>query len=77
MTVLSAASLPLADRLVMMHQGGWDEIAIVGGPLLIIGVLIAVARKQRPLDQDPDDPDDPDAAEDDPDGPEDDPDEVR
>ena len=60
----------LADRLVLMHQGGWDEIAIVGGPLLVIGVLIAVARKQRPLDQDPeeDDPEDTPPA-DGPDGP--------
>jgi hypothetical protein len=59
MSVMSVASMPLAARVVMMHQGGWDEIAIVGGPLLIIGVLIAVARKQRPLDDDPND-DDPD-----------------
>jgi hypothetical protein len=57
MSVMSVASMSLADRVVMMHQGGWDEIAIVGGPLLIIGVLIAVARKQRPLDQDPNDDD--------------------
>lgn len=55
---------PLAGRVVMMHQGGWDEIAIVGGPLLIIGVLIAVARKQRSLDPDPDNEDDPDDSDD-------------
>lgn len=57
---MAGPPVSLAARVVLMHQGGWDEIAIVGGPLLIIGVLIAVARKQRPLDQDPDDPDDPD-----------------
>ncbi|SFQ18029.1 hypothetical protein SAMN05421810_10564 [Amycolatopsis arida] len=44
----------LATRVVMMHQGGWDEIAIVAGPVLVIAVLIAVARRQRP----PEDEDD-------------------
>jgi hypothetical protein len=53
--------MDLAARIEMMHQGGWDEALMVVGPLLIIGLLIAVARKQRPpdgADRDDGDPDD-------------------
>lgn len=41
----------LAARVVLMHQGGWDEILLGLGPLLIIGVLILVARRQNPGDE--------------------------
>jgi len=41
----------LAARVVLMHQGGWDEILLGLGPLLIIGVLILVARRQKPGDE--------------------------
>lgn len=40
----------LAERVILMHQGGWDEIMLVVGPLIIIGVLIVVARKQAPAE---------------------------
>lgn len=43
-------SVVSAERLVMMHAGGWDEILLVVGPVLIIAVLIIVARKQVPVD---------------------------
>ncbi|UUV32478.1 hypothetical protein NQK81_03210 [Amycolatopsis roodepoortensis] len=45
-----------AARVVMMHQGGWDEILIFVGPVAIIGLLIYVARKQVPTT--PEDEDD-------------------
>lgn len=40
----------LADRVILMHQGGWDEWLLVLGPLIIIVVLVVVARKQVPVD---------------------------
>ncbi|MGW5705369.1 MULTISPECIES: hypothetical protein [Amycolatopsis] len=40
--------MSIAARVVMMHQGGWDEILIFVGPVVIIGLLIYVARKQVP-----------------------------
>ncbi|WP_034275000.1 hypothetical protein [Haloechinothrix halophila] len=48
----------LAERVILMHQGGWDEIVLVLGPLIIIGVLIVVARKQAPPDDEDEDQDD-------------------
>jgi len=41
----------LAARVVLMHQGGLDEILLGLGPLVIIAVLIAVARRQKPGDE--------------------------
>lgn len=46
---MSRATLA-ADTLVLMHQGGWDEILIGLGPLIIIGALIVIARRARPDD---------------------------
>lgn len=40
-----------ADRVVMMHAGGWDEILIGLGPLVVIGALIYIARKGVPLEE--------------------------
>lgn len=31
---------------VLAHQGGWDEILLVLGPILVIGGLLVVARKR-------------------------------
>jgi hypothetical protein len=31
---------------VLAHQGGWDEILIVVGPMVVIGALLAVARRR-------------------------------
>jgi hypothetical protein len=39
-----------AARVVMMHQGGWDEIALFTGPVAIIALLIFLARRQVPPD---------------------------
>lgn len=40
----------LAERVILMHQGGWDEILLVVGPLVVIAVLVIVARKQAPVE---------------------------
>ncbi|WP_161784525.1 hypothetical protein [Actinokineospora spheciospongiae] len=44
MTVYRAEELPV----ILMHQGGWDEIAVFLGPVLIIALLVVVARRQAP-----------------------------
>ena len=31
---------------VLAHQGGWDEILMVAGPVLIFAWLLSVARKR-------------------------------
>ena len=37
--------------LVFAHQGGWDEILIVAGPLIVIATLLWVAdRRARRLE---------------------------
>ena len=42
---------------MLAHQGGWDEILLVGAPiLLIVGLLAVVKRRvdaQMPTDQSP------------------------
>ena len=37
---------------LLAHQGGWDEILMVAGPLLVIVALLHLARRrqQRPND---------------------------
>lgn len=30
----------------LAHQGGWDEVALVGGPLIIIAVLLWIANRR-------------------------------
>jgi hypothetical protein len=31
---------------LVAHQGGWDEIMLVGGPILIIVAVLAIAKKR-------------------------------
>ena len=31
---------------LLAHQGGWDEILLVGGPVLVFGGLLAIARRR-------------------------------
>lgn len=31
---------------MLAHQGGWDEILIVVGPMVVIGALLAVVRRR-------------------------------
>lgn len=43
-----------ADRIVLMHQGGWDEILIGLGPLIVIAVLVIAARRNVPTEAEAD-----------------------
>ncbi len=42
-------------RVIMMHQGGWDELLITLGPLIVIAVLVIAARRNVPPEDEPDD----------------------
>jgi hypothetical protein len=46
----------LAEQVMQAHAGGWDEMLIIAGPLIVIVGLMRKARSNRP----PDDPDQPD-----------------
>ncbi len=42
------ATVKPVDITVLAHQGGWDEIALVGGPLIILwGLLVMANRRAR------------------------------
>lgn len=42
MPLLSAVAAPV----LLAHQGGWDEILLIGGPILIIMALIRLAKRR-------------------------------
>ncbi|MDW3217353.1 MAG: hypothetical protein R8F63_01960 [Acidimicrobiales bacterium] len=46
----------MATGLLLAHQGGWDEIILVAGPVSVFALLLWVARR-RALAQASDDPD--------------------
>jgi len=31
---------------ILAHQGGWDEIVMVAGPIVVFAALLAVARRR-------------------------------
>ena len=31
---------------LLAHQGGWDEVALVGGPIVVIIVVLAIAKRR-------------------------------
>ena len=31
---------------MLAHQGGWDEILLIGGPMLLIAVLLIIAKRR-------------------------------
>jgi hypothetical protein len=35
-----------AGLAVLAHQGGWDEILLVAGPILVIAGLLVLAKKR-------------------------------
>jgi hypothetical protein len=47
------------DTVLLAHQGGWDEIGLLLGPIVLIGVLARRGAAAAPPDED-DQPDDPD-----------------
>lgn len=32
--------------LLLAHQGGWDEIMLVAGPIVVVGGLLALANRR-------------------------------
>lgn len=34
------------DLAVLAHQGGWDEVLLVGGPIVVIIAVLAVAKRR-------------------------------
>jgi len=44
-TVRSVDVSPLLSAL-LSHQGGWDEILLIAGPILVIGGLLMLAKKR-------------------------------
>ena len=40
---LTTAGIPAA---LLAHQGGWDEILLVAGPIVIVIGLLALARRR-------------------------------
>lgn len=37
---------PQVMRALLAHQGGWDEILLVAGPIAVVVGLLAVVRKR-------------------------------
>jgi hypothetical protein len=35
---------------LLAHQGGWDELALIAGPIVAVGVLIFLSRHRRDRD---------------------------
>jgi len=36
----------LATPTMLAHQGGWDEILLVAGPIVVIIVVLAIAKRR-------------------------------
>jgi hypothetical protein len=45
MSSLASIAVPFAATLVA-HQGGWDELLLVGVPILVIIGLLAIAKRR-------------------------------
>lgn len=39
-------TFPLRPGFIFAHQGGWDEMLLVLGPLAIVGLLLWLANKR-------------------------------
>jgi hypothetical protein len=49
-----------AAPLLLAHQGGWDEILLIAGPILVIVGLLWLAKRRVDAAHDPQVPDQPD-----------------
>jgi hypothetical protein len=52
-----ALPLPPALAALLAHQGGWDEILLVAGPILVIIGLLKLARNRVESNDDRTSPD--------------------
>ncbi len=41
-----AETFPVRPGFLLAHQGGWDELLLVLGPLLVVGLLLWLANKR-------------------------------
>ncbi len=32
--------------VIVAHQGGWDEVLLIAGPILVIALLLTVAKRR-------------------------------
>ena len=35
-----------ARPVIVAHQGGWDEVMLIGGPIIVIAGLLILAKKR-------------------------------
>jgi len=43
---LGVRSPAVGSLTILAHQGGWDEILLVGGPMLVIASLLVLAKRR-------------------------------
>ena len=43
---VGAETFPFRSGAIFAHQGGWDEILLVVGPLAVVGLLLWLANKR-------------------------------
>lgn len=36
----------LGSAALLAHQGGWDEIALVAGPIVLIVIVLAIVKRR-------------------------------
>ena len=36
----------MSAAVILAHQGGWDEILLVAGPIIVIAGLLALAKRR-------------------------------
>ncbi|MDG1188135.1 MAG: hypothetical protein P8M10_10015 [Ilumatobacter sp.] len=36
----------MGSLTILAHQGGWDEVLLVGGPMLVIASLLVLAKRR-------------------------------
>jgi hypothetical protein len=46
LTVTAHLPTSALDAVVLAHQGGWDEVLLIAGPILVIMGLLMLAKKR-------------------------------
>lgn len=41
-----AETFPVRPDSILAHQGGWDEVLLVAGPLAVVGLALWVANRR-------------------------------
>ncbi len=53
-----AETFPVRPGLILAHQGGWDEVALVVGPLALVGLALWLANRRVSAQLDAEEPPD-------------------